>query len=398
MPMSAEFTYLDHNATTPLDPRVLDAMLPWLTRHHGNPSSIHREGRAAREAVEAARERVARLLGAEPAEITFTASGTEANNTVVYGVAEAAGWSGRIVLSPLEHPSIRRAAERVAARGMTVNRVLPGRDGVVPAEAVIDAITGDTRLVCLMLASNELGTLQPVAEVAAACRERGVPLLCDAVQAVGKVPVDARALGADFVVLGGHKFHGPLGAAALWTRPGVELPPLLVGGAQERRRRAGTPNVPALAGLGRAAELAAAELPERARRLAALRDRFEAGLHAVGGAVVHGATAPRLPNTSHVAFEGVEGEPLMIRLDLAGFAVSTGSACSSGAVEPSPSLLAMGISRAEALGSLRISFGITSTEDEVDRFLAALAREVAALRELIGSGRRSYVAAETVRA
>lgn len=390
--------YLDHNATTPLDPRVLEAMLPWLAGRHGNPSSIHAAGRAAREAVETARERVAALLGARAPEVVFTASGTEANNAVVFGVAEAAGHRGRIVLSPLEHPSVRKAAARAAERGMEVVSIDPGPDGVVAAEAVIAALDDDVRLVSMMLASNVLGTLQPVAEVAAVCRERGIPLLCDAVQAAGKVPLDVAALGADFVVLGAHKFHGPLGAAALWVRSGVEIPPLLVGGAQERRRRAGTPNVPALVGFGRAAELASAELPERRRRMAALRDRFEAGLGAIGGATVHGAAAPRLPNTTHVAFEGVEGEPLMIRLDLAGFEVSTGAACSSGAVEPSPALLAMGVPRAEALGSLRVSVGITTDESEIDRFLTALGREVASLRELLGGGRPSGVAAEAVRA
>ncbi len=391
--------YLDHNATSPLDPRVLEAMRPWLAGRGGNPSSVHGAGRAAHAAVETARERVAALIGARPAELVFTASGTEANNTVVAGVAETAGHRGRIVLSPLEHPSVRKAAERAAARGLAIDAIDPGPDGVVPAAAVIAALRADTRLVALMLASNELGTLQPVAEVAAACRERGVPLLCDAVQAAGKIAVDVAALGADFVVLGAHKFHGPLGAAALWLRPGgVELPPLLVGGGQERRRRASTPNVPALVGFGRAAELAAAELPARGRHLAALRDRFEAGLGAVGGATVHGATAPRLPNTSHVAFAGVEAEPLAIRLDLAGFAVSTGSACSSGTVEPSAALLAMGVPRAEALASLRVSVGMTTTAGEIDRFLAALGREVAALRELLGSGRPSGVAAEVARA
>ena len=390
--------YLDHNATTPLDPRALEAMLPWLAGRHGNPSSVHAAGRAAREAVETARERVAALLGARPPEVVFTASGTEANNAVVYGVAEAAGHRGRIVLSPLEHPSVRKAAARAAERGMAVDSIDPGPDGVVPAEAVVAALRDDTRLVSMMLASNELGTIQPVAEVAAACRERGVPLLCDAVQAAGKIPVDAAALGADFVVLGGHKFHGPLGAAALWVRPGVELPPLLVGGGQERRRRASTPNVPALVGFGRAAELAAAELPARHRHLAGLRDRFETGLGPIGGTTVHGRGAPRLPNTSHVAFENLEGEPLMIRLDLAGFEVSTGSACASGTVEPSPALLAMGVPAAEALSSLRVSVGMPTTAGEIDRFLTALGREVAALRDLLGGGRPSGVAAEAVRA
>jgi cysteine desulfurase len=253
---------------------------------------------------------------------------------------------------------------------------------VVPAEEVVRALRPDTRLVALMLANNELGTLQPVAEVAAACHERGIPVLCDAVQAVGKIPVDAPSLGVDYLVLGAHKFHGPLGAAALWTRQ--ELSPYLVGGSQERRRRAGTENVPAIVGLGAAAAAAREEMAHRTAHLAALRDRFEAALPArVPGAVLHCQASPRLPNTSHVAFEGVEGESLLIRLDLAGFAVSTGSACSSGSVEPSKTLLAAGISREEALSSLRVSFGIGNTLEEVDAFLDALAREVAELRRAV---------------
>lgn len=398
--------YFDHNATTPLDPRVLDAMLPWLGARHGNPSSIHRFGQAARNAVEEAREEVAALLGGRPPQVVFTASGTEANNAVVESFCGpgAGHVAGHLVVSAIEHPSIRRGAARAAGRGMQVTRVPPGEDGVVPAAAVEAALRPDTRLVCLMLANNELGTLQPVPEVAAACRARGIPLLCDAVQAVGKIPVHAPSLGADFVVLGAHKFGGPLGAAALWIRDGAAFEPLLVGGSQERRRRASTENVPALVGLGAAAALARREVGgardatvggaedatvpsnDRGARLALLRDRFEAGLAAVEGAVVHCRRAPRLPNTSHIAVHGVEGEALLIRLDLAGFAVSTGSACSSGAVEPSQTLLAMGLPAAEALCSLRVSFGLGNTAEEVDRFLAALAREAAALRDALAVG------------
>jgi cysteine desulfurase len=374
--------YLDHNATTPLDPRVREAMLPWLGERHGNPSSAHRFGRDAHGAVEEARERVAALLGARPLEVVFTASGTEANNAVVFGAGLAHRFTGRLVISAFEHPSIEAAAGRLEGMGMEVVRVVPSADGVVAAAAVAAALTADTRLVCLMLAQNELGTLQPVAEVAAACRERGIPVLCDAVQAVGKIPVDAGGLGVDFLTLGGHKFHGPLGVAALVVRGGAELVPLLVGGKQERRRRAGTANVPGIVGLGEACALAAAELADRKRHLGALRDRFEAGLAAVPGAAVHAARAPRLPNTSHVAFSGVEGEALMVRLDLAGYAVSTGSACASGVVEPSRATLAVGMAPEEAVSSLRVSFGMTNTAAEVDRFLAALGREVEALREL----------------
>jgi cysteine desulfurase len=247
----------------------------------------------------------------------------------------------------------------------------------------VAALRDDTRLVCLMLANNELGTLQPVAAVAAACRERGVPVLTDAVQAVGKIPVSVEELGVDYLVAGGHKFHGPLGAAALWVRKGVEVSGLLVGGSQERRRRASTENVPALAGFGAAAAAAAAELPARRAHLAALRDSFEAELpRRVPGAILHCTSSPRLPNTSHAAFPGVEGESLLIRLDIAGFAVSTGSACSSGTVEPSKTLLALGLSPEEALSSLRISFGMTNRPEEVEAFLAALAREAAELRRL----------------
>jgi cysteine desulfurase len=379
--------YLDHNATTPLDPRVREAMLPWLGERHGNPSSIHRYGQAARNAVEEAREQVAELLGGRPPEVVFTASGSEANNMVIAGLTGMTGASGgscrgHLVTSAFEHPSVRQAAARAARSGVEVTAVPPAKDGVVPAAAMIAALRPDTRLACLMLAQNEVGTLQPVAAVAAACRERGIPMLCDAVQAVGKVAVGAPGLGADFVVLGAHKFGGPLGAAALWIRGGVEIEPLLVGGSQERRRRASTENVPAIVGLGAAAALARVEIGERAARLAALRDRFESGLGAIEGASVHCRSSPRLPNTSHLTLAGIEGEALLIRLDLAGFAVSTGSACSSGAVEPSPTLLAMGMPAAEALSSIRVSFGAGHQAADVDAFLAALADEAAALRRL----------------
>jgi cysteine desulfurase len=382
------FVYLDHNATTPLHPAAREAMLPWLGEQHGNPSSLHRFGQAARNAVEEAREKVAALLGARPPEVVFTASGTEANNAVLSDVARRAISSGgdrsHLVISAIEHPSIREAATRLEKEsGFEVTRVSPGRDGVVPAAAFLAALRPDTRLACLMLANNELGTLQPVAEVAAACRERGIPVLCDAVQAVGKIPVGVHSLGVDYLTLGGHKFHGPLGAAALWVRKGVELSGLLVGGSQERRRRASTENVPAIVALGAAAAAALAELPARHAHLAGLRDRFEAELpRQVPGAVLHCTGSPRLPNTAHAAFPGVEGESLLIRLDIAGFAVSTGSACSSGTVEPSKTLLAIGLAPEEALSSLRISFGMTNRDEDVDAFLATLAREVAELRRL----------------
>ena len=374
--------YLDNNATTPLDPRAREAMLPWLGERWGNPSSIHSAGQDAREAVEEGRARVAALLGARPEEVLFVASGTEANNAVLLSAARDAGRGAHFVVSALEHPSVRATASDLERLGCGLTVVPPERNGVVAPEAVAAALRPDTRLVCLMLASNEIGTLQPVAEVARLCRDRGVQLHCDAVQAAGKIAVRAGEIGADTITLGAHKFHGPLGAAALWVRPGRELHPLLRGGGQERRRRASTENVAAIVGFGEVARHAADELPRRQAHLAGLRDRFEAGLEAIEDVRVHCQASPRLPNTSHAAFGGVEGEALVIRLDLAGFAVSTGSACASGTLEPSPTLLAMGLPAHEALSSLRVSFGMTNTVDDVDRFLDALGTEVRALRRL----------------
>ena len=376
------YVYFDNNATTPLDPRVRAAMAAWLGEACGNPSSAHRAGQAAREAVEAARDRVAALLAADASEIVLTASGTEANNTVVADTLRGAGAGDRVVLSAFEHPSILKACEAWAATaGVEVVRVAPGADGCVDAEAFTAELGPRTRLAALMLANNELGTVQPVTAVAARCRELGVPLLCDAVQAAGKIPVAVGELGADYVTIGAHKFHGPLGAAALWIRAGREEPaPLLVGGAQESRRRASTVNVPAVVGFGVACELARTEGEERIRHLAALRDRFEAGLAAIPDAEIHGSGALRVPHTSNVAFHGTHNQELMMRLDLAGFAVSTGAACGSGVVEPSPALSALGLDREHALASLRVSFGVQNTLEEVDAFLDVLAREVAALR------------------
>ena len=373
--------YLDHNATTPLDPRVADAMAPWLGTRHGNPSSVHAFGREARAAVELAREQVAKLVGGLAPEVVFTASGTEANNAVLLS-AFAGREGGHLVISELEHPSIHAAADRLKGLGVEVTRLRPGADGVVDAGAVAAALRPDTRLACLMLANNELGTVQPVAEASAACRARGVPLLCDAVQAAGKLAVDAGALGVDYLVVAAHKFNGPVGAAALWIREGAAFEPLILGGGQERRRRAGTENVAALVGFGVCAALASEELDARIERLRRLRDLLEAGLGEFPDARLHCALSPRLPHTTHVAFPGLIGEELVVRLDLAGFAVSTGAACASGVVEPSRTLLAMGLAPAEALASIRISLGTTNDEAEIERFLRVLASEVEALRAL----------------
>lgn len=378
--------YFDNNSTTQLDPRVREAMLQALGPDHGNPSSVHRWGREARRALEEARFRVAALLGGRPEEIVFTSSGTEANNTVIFAVGRAAGFRGHVVLTPLEHPSVKAAVERLRESGMEVTEVAPGADGVAAPEAIERALRRDTKLVCLMRANNEVGTIQPVERVAEICRARAIPVLCDAVQAVGKIPVRADRLGVDFLTLGGHKFHGPLGSAALWIRDGAAIEPLLLGAAQEGGRRASTENVPAIVGLGKAAELAAAELDERHRRLLELRERLEGGLAAIPDAVVHGAAAPRLPHTTHVAFLGLSGHELMSRLAEADYAVSIGAACKSARPRPSPALLAMGISEEEALASLRVSFGILNTAAEVDGFLERLTSEVEALRSGVRVG------------
>ena len=378
-------TYLDNNATTPLDPRAREAMLEWLGRRHGNPSSAHRFGQDAREAVEVARAEVATLLGGRPEEVVFMGSGTEANNAVLWSAARRYGFSGHLVISALEHPSIRVVAEDLVELGMELTVLAPSLEGVLDPAAVGAAIRADTRLVCLMSANNEVGTLQPVAEVATLCRQRGVALHCDAAQAAGKVPTSVEALEADTVTLAAHKFHGPLGAAALWIGSDTEFRAHILGGGQERRRRASTENVAALVGFGEIAMWAGRELEERQEHLRLLRDRFEQSLDQIDDVRIHCQGSPRLPHTSHVAFMGVEGEALTIRLDLAGFAVSTGSACASGAVEPSPALLALGLSPEEALASVRISFGMANTLDEVEPFVAALSQEVGALRRLAPS-------------
>ena len=377
--------YLDHNATTPLDPRARAAMLPWLGERHGNPSSAHRFGQEAREAIEEARAQVALLLGGRPEQVVFMGSGTEANNAVLWSVARRRSFSGHLVISALEHPSIRVVAEDLVGLGMELTVLAPTAEGVLDPAAVEAALRSDTRLVCLMSANNEVGTLQPVAEVAAICRRQGVALHCDAAQSVGKVGTCVQTLEADTVTVAAHKFHGPLGAAALWVSGDTDFRAHILGGGQERRRRASTENVAALVGFGEIAKWAGRELEERQAHLRSLRDHFEKSLDRIEDVRIHCQGSPRLPHTSHVAFMGVEGEALTIRLDLAGFAVSTGSACASGAVEPSPALLAMGLSPEEALASVRISFGMTNNLDEVDRFLEALCREVGALRRLAPS-------------
>ena len=373
--------YLDHNATTPLDPRVLEAMLPLLRDGVGNASSIHWFGQRARAALDDARGEVAALIGASPAEIVFTGSGTEADNMALRGVAGLAREPRRkIVCTAVEHHAVLNTARALAEEGFAVEMARVGGDGRVDLADLEARVDESTALVAVMLANNETGVLQPVAEVARLARAKGALVHCDAVQAAGKVAVDVRALDVDLLALSAHKIYGPQGVGVLYAHRGARLRPLLRGGAQERNRRAGTENVAGIAGLGEAARLARAELGGQAERLAARRDRLEQRLLALPGAVRNGE-GPRVPNTTNVSFAGVDAESLLMALDLMGLAVSTGAACAAGAVEPSHVLRAMGLPMDRVQASLRFSLGRSTTDAEVDRAAEAVALAVAKQRE-----------------
>ena len=361
--------YLDNNATTPIHSDVLRILETSMREVFGNASSIHKEGQAARQVIETARESVARLVAATGRDIVFTSGGTESNNAAIFG-AIGSDRGHHIVTTAIEHPSVAEAVAELERRGNGVTRVAPPRSGVVPAQAVIDAIRPETRLVTMMHANNETGVIQPVAEVGAACRERGVHFHCDAVQAAGKVDVDVAAISCDSLALSAHKLHGPKGIGALYVRRGVAMAPHILGGAQERRRRAGTENVPLAAAFGTAAVLAA-DTSCRSP-VAALRDGFEKAIAGAFPVTINGAGMDRLPNTSNITFHGVDGEGLVIGLDLNGVAVSTGSACSSGRVEPSNVLLAMGLSADEAKSTVRFSLSRFTTAAEIEQVVRLL--------------------------
>lgn len=368
--------YFDHNATTPVSAEVLDAWLPALRDGYGNASSIHYFGQVAKQRLEAARRQVALLLNAPASDMVFTSGGTEANNLAIFGIA---GAGGHVITTAIEHPAVLNPCDQLHA----VSKVPVGSDGIVDPADIRRALRSDTRLISVMHANNELGTIQPIAEIAAIAKEAGVVFHVDGVQAVGKVPVDVAALGVDLYSLSGHKFYAPKGIGALFVRKGVRLRPLMFGGRHERERRPGTENVPGAMALGRAAEIVRETQVLESERLAKLRDRLERSvIDNVPSAFVNGSTAHRLPNTSNIRFDGIEGEAIVISLDLKGFAVSSGSACSSGAVEPSHVLLAIGLSSEDARSSVRFSLGASNTVEQVDALAKAVAESVAHLRRL----------------
>ena len=385
--MGRMHVYLDHNATTPIAPAALETVVAVLRGEFGNASSVHAFGQTAKSRIDGARAAVADLIGARPQEIVFTSGGTEADNLAIRGVAEAAVPRRHLVASAIEHEAVLNTLKALGKRGWATTLLPVDRRGIVSPETLEAAMTPETALVSIMLANNEIGTIQPVAELAALARNRGAVFHTDAMQAIGKIPVAVDRLGVDLLSLSAHKFNGPQGAGALWVRRGRRLVAATTGGGQERRRRAGTENVAAIAGLGAAARVAKAKLAAGLDDVAALRDRLEAGILAeVPDAAVNGDPARRVPNTTNISFDGVEAESLLIALDLEGVAVSTGSACSSGTLEPSHVLRAMGLSAHRTQNSIRFSLGLGNSAEQIDRVVEIMPRVVGKLRALSRTG------------
>jgi cysteine desulfurase len=377
--------YLDHNATTPLHPAVVDQMTAVLRDEFGNPSSVHHYGQRSKGLVDEARSAVAALIGADPTEVVFTAGGTESDNFAIRGAAEALEAAGRrhLIASSIEHEAVLNTLKALARRGWRTTLLSSDQSGVVSPDALRAAITDDTAIVSVMHANNEVGTIQPIAELAQISREKGALFHTDAVQSAGKIPVNVKSLGVDLLSLSSHKMNGPKGVGALWLRRGIRLVPVLTGGRHERGRRAGTENVPGIVGCGVAARLAGEKMGAESTRVAALRDRLEREvLQRVAGTAVNGGNSPRVPNTTNISFERIEAESLLIALDLEGIAVSTGSACSSGTLEPSHVLKAMGFPPHRTQNSIRFSLGMGNTDADVDRVLEVLPRVVEKLRTL----------------
>ena len=374
-------TYLDHNATTPLDERVLEAMYPFLTARYGNPSSVHGFGRHVRRAIDNAREQVSALVNAHPSQVIFTSGGTEANNMVFAGLAQRQT-AGRALISAVEHPSVLRGTRHLDSHQWQIETIAVDESGRVSADLLNAMIDDQTRLVSVMVANNEVGTVQDVATLSAICRDRQVVFHCDAVQAVGKIEVDFTSSQAHLMSLSSHKIYGPQGCGALVVDKSVAMAPLMYGGGQEKKRRAGTENVAAIVGFGKAAELAAGELNYNQQYLLQLRQQLEMALQTVDGVTIFAASAERLPNTVMFAVEGIAGEAMLMALDTQGFAVSSGSACESAEEGPSHVLVAMGVPFELAQASIRISLGRGNTAQDVENVIIALQQQIQMMRSM----------------
>lgn len=376
--------YLDNAATTALSPRVLEAMLPYFTQYYGNPSSVHAFGREAKQGLDKARDQVAKALHCEPSEVIFTGCGTESDNTVLLGVAQRYGDKGKhIITTNVEHHAILHTCEYLEKQGYSVTYLPVDQDGLVTAEQVAAAIRPDTILVSIMFANNEVGTIMPIQEIGAVCKEKGVLFHTDAVQAVGHISVDVQAMHIDMLSLSAHKFHGPKGVGALYCRKGIRLPSYIMGGAQERGRRAGTENVAGIVGLGAAIQLATEQLEENRAKMTALRDRLMTGIQArISEVKLNGHPTNRLPNNVNFSFKYIEGESILLMLDMNGIAASSGSACTSGSLDPSHVLLALGLPHEIAHGSVRLTLGDETTEEDIDYTIDVLEKTVARLRAM----------------
>jgi len=376
--------YLDNAATTALSPKVLEKMMPYLTDIYGNASSPHSFGQTARIGVEHAREQVARAINADPSEIVFTGCGTESDNTVLFGVAERYAKKGdHIITTNAEHHAILHSCAALEKKGIKVTYLPVDKDGLVTPEQVRDAITDKTILVSVMFANNEVGAIMPIPEIAAVCHEKGVLFHTDAVQAAGHIPIDVKAMGIDMLSISGHKFHGPKGVGVLYERKGIRLPSYIIGGEQEKGRRAGTENVAGIVGLGEALELAVTNMSETSARMTRMRDRLIEGIEATIPEVkLNGHRTKRLPNNVNFSIKYIEGESILLMLDMAGIAASSGSACTSGSLDPSHVLLALGLTHEVAHGSVRMTLGDDTTDEDIDYVLETLPKVAHRLRAM----------------
>jgi cysteine desulfurase len=380
--MSKRNVYLDHSATTPVREEVVEAMLPFYQELYGNPSSVHAPGRTVRRALEEAREKTAQALGSEPTEIFFTAGGTESNNITLRGAAKKRGKPGHIITSSIEHHAVLDVCSDLAAEGHRVTFLPVDRYGQINIEQLQQAITPETFMISIMAANNEIGTLQPLAAIGEVARDHKILFHTDAVQMVGQLPINLKQLNVDFLSLSAHKFNGPKGIGALYMRKGAKVTPLYCGGGQERKVRPGTENVPGIVGLSRALELSVAEMADKQKRLEKMRNRMITGLLKISETILNGHPEERLPNNVNVSFKHIEGEAVLLSLDLEGIAASSGSACSSGSLDPSHVLSAIGLDHPTAHGSIRFSLGRGNTEEDIDYLLEVVPRVVDKLRRI----------------